>query len=121
MFDMWCDEQCECNCCYDVLCVVWVYEMVVMLLLFIECMMLFWYGYFMFGQDKVLYLQMMVVQNVLFCCEVFGNFGMLLYVVVKDLVMFQYFDGVSNCKGWLNENFVCEVMELFMFGEGYYM
>lgn len=117
-----CKVVCQKNGVYELeLCVWWMGEMIKMLLLLIECMMLFWYNYFVFSLQKVQFVQLMYWQNVLLCQNVVGNFGMMLYVIGKDLVMLIYLDGVVSCKGKLNENFVCEVMELFMFGEGYYI
>lgn len=57
----------------------------------------------------------------MFWGNVVGNFCELFIGILMDLVMFVYFDNGENCKGYPNENFGCELFELFMMGVGNYI
>jgi uncharacterized protein (DUF1800 family) len=82
-----------------------------------EKMTFFWHGHFacrsrnaMFSQD----LFNIIHTNAL------GNFGDLLKAVSKSPAMIQFLNNQQNRKGYPNENFAREVMELFTLGRGNY-
>ncbi len=85
-----------------------------------ERMTLFWHNHFVSGMQKVLSPQLMYRQNVLLREHALGNFRELLHAVARDPAMVRYLDSAFNRKGWPNENFARELMELFTLGEGNY-
>ena len=98
----------------------WLREMVATPSPLTERMTLFWHNHFVSAQPKVRYTQLMYRQNVLLRGHALGRFDELLHAVAKDPAMLIYLDSATNRRGSPNENFACEVMELFTLGEGKY-
>jgi uncharacterized protein (DUF1800 family) len=85
-----------------------------------EKMTLFWHGHFATGYRKVENSYHMYMQNQLFRTHAVGNFGDLLYRIIRDPAMIKYLDNDTNRKNSPNENLSRELMELFALGEGNY-
>jgi uncharacterized protein (DUF1800 family) len=81
---------------------------------------LFWHGHLVAGAEKVEFgptmLEYLETLRVLGA----GDFATLLSATSKTVAMIKYLDGDLNVKGYPNENFGREVMELFTLGIGNY-
>ena len=85
-----------------------------------EKMMILWHGHFASNYRTVrdsyhLYMQHQTIRK-----NATGNFGDMVYDIVKDPAMIRFLDNNSNVKGKPNENLARELMELFTLGEGNY-
>ena len=82
-----------------------------------EKMSLFWHGHFACRIQNAYFSQNLlnvIRENAL------GNFGNMLRAVSKSPAMLQFLNNQQNRKGYPNENFAREVMELFTLGRGNY-
>jgi uncharacterized protein (DUF1800 family) len=82
-----------------------------------EKMAFFWHGHFACRNLNVFYQQALldtIRRNAL------GDFGTLLKEVSKSAAMLNFLNNQQNRKGYPNENFAREVMELFTLGRGHY-
>ena len=85
-----------------------------------EKMTLFWHGHFATGYRTIEDSYHMYAQNRLFRRYALGNFGDLLFRVIRDPAMLAYLDNNDSRKGQPNENLARELMELFTLGVGNY-
>jgi uncharacterized protein (DUF1800 family) len=85
-----------------------------------EKMTLFWHGHFATSYRTIEDSYHMFMQNQLFRTHAVGNFGKLLYGIVRDPAMIAYLDNNDSRKGRPNENLARELMELFSLGVGNY-
>ncbi|MCH2144246.1 MAG: DUF1800 domain-containing protein [Phycisphaerales bacterium] len=83
-----------------------------------EKMTLFWHGHFATGYRAIEDSWHMYMQNRMFRTEATGNFGRLLYGIIRDPAMLRYLNNNQNRKQRPNENLSRELMELFSLGEG---
>ncbi|MCB0996224.1 MAG: DUF1800 domain-containing protein [Acidimicrobiales bacterium] len=84
----------------------------------VEKLALFWHGHFTSGQDKVYDMRAMWTQNQLFRRSATGFFEDLCQEVAVGSAMLAYLDNANNIKGYEQENFARELMELFTCGVG---
>ena len=87
---------------------------------FEEKMTLFWHGHFATSFRTIENSYHMYMQNQLFRTHAAGNFGKLLYAIIRDPAMLAYLDNNDSRKGQPNENLARELMELFSLGLGNY-
>ncbi len=85
-----------------------------------EKLTLFWHGHFATGYRTIENSYHMFLQNQLFRSKAAGNFGELLFAIVRDPAMLKYLDNDESRKGQPNENLARELMELFSLGVGNY-
>ncbi len=85
-----------------------------------EKMTLFWHGHFATSYRTIEDSYHMYQQNQLFRKHALGNFGKLLYEIIRDPAMIAYLDNNDSRKGRPNENLARELMELFSLGVGNY-
>jgi len=85
-----------------------------------EKMALFWHGHFATSYRKIEDSYHMFLQNQRFRAQAVGNFGELLFEIIRDPAMLRYLDNDRSRKGRPNENLARELMELFSLGEGHY-
>jgi len=85
-----------------------------------EKMTLFWHGHFATSYRTIENSAHMHEQNRLYRRFALGNFGDLLFRVVRDPAMIAYLDNNDSRKGQPNENLARELMELFSLGVGNY-
>lgn len=85
-----------------------------------EKMTLFWHGHFATSYRTVENSYHMFLQNQLFRSHALGNFGDLLFRIIRDPAMLKYLNNDRNFRASPNENLARELMELFALGEGQY-
>jgi hypothetical protein len=85
-----------------------------------EKMTLFWHGHFATSYRTIEDSYHMFMQNSLFRKNAVGNFGDLLFGIVRDPAMLAYLDQNDSRKNRPNENLAREIMELFSLGVGNY-
>jgi uncharacterized protein (DUF1800 family) len=85
-----------------------------------EKMTLFWHGHFATSYRTIENSYHMFLQNELFRKHAIGNFGELLFGIIRDPAMLAYLDNNDSRKGRANENLAREIMELFALGIGGY-
>ncbi|MBC7835209.1 MAG: DUF1800 domain-containing protein [Phycisphaerales bacterium] len=85
-----------------------------------EKMTLFWHGHFATSYRTIENSYHMHMQNHLFRAQAAGNFGELLFAIIRDPAMLAYLDQNDSRKGMPNENLAREIMELFALGVGNY-
>lgn len=85
-----------------------------------ERMVLFWHGHFATSYRNTENSYHMYLQNQLFRKHATGNFGDLLYGIIRDPAMLKYLNNDTSRKGKANENLAREIMELFSLGIGGY-
>lgn len=85
-----------------------------------EKMTLFWHGHFATSYRTIEDSYHMFKQNQLFRANAVGNFGKLLYEIIRDPAMIAYLDNNDSRKDKPNENLARELMELFSLGVGNY-
>lgn len=85
-----------------------------------EKLTLFWHGHFATSYRTIENSFHMFQQNQLFRHHAAGNFGELLFAIVRDPAMLAYLDNNDSRKERPNENLARELMELFSLGEGNY-
>ncbi len=85
-----------------------------------EKMTLFWHGHFATSYRKIEDSWHMFRQNQMFRSKALGNFGELLFAIIRDPAMIVYLDNQTSRVGAPNENLARELMELFSLGEGNY-
>lgn len=85
-----------------------------------EKMTLFWHGHFATSYRTIEDSYHMFMQNELFRKNALGNFGELLFAIIRDPAMIAYLDNNDSRKGRPNENLARELMELFSLGVGNY-
>lgn len=85
-----------------------------------EKMTLFWHGHFATSYRKIENSYHLALQNDLFRREATGNFGRLLFGVIRDPAMLAYLDNQRSSARAPNENLAREIMELFSLGRGHY-
>jgi len=85
-----------------------------------EKLTLFWHSHFATSYRTIENSYHLLNQNRLFRSHAAGNFGTLLYSIIRDPAMIAYLDNDQNRQGSPNENLARELMELFSLGEGGY-
>ena len=85
-----------------------------------ERMTLFWHGHFATSFRTIENSYHMFKQNMLFRRHALGNFGELLFGIIRDPAMLAYLNNNQSRKGRPNENLARELMELFSLGVGNY-
>ncbi len=85
-----------------------------------EKLTLFWHGHFATSYRTIENSYHMYLQNQLFRANAAGNFGELLFAIIRDPAMLAYLDNNDSTKAAPNENLSRELMELFSLGEGAY-
>jgi len=85
-----------------------------------EKMTLFWHGHFATSYRAIENSFQMYTQNLMFRAHALGNFGELLFAIIRDPAMIRYLNNDRNRKEAPNENLARELMELFSLGEGHY-
>ncbi|MGH7244284.1 MAG: DUF1800 domain-containing protein [Phycisphaerales bacterium] len=85
-----------------------------------ERMVLFWHGHFATSYRTIENSFHMYLQNEMFRKHALGNFGDLLYGIIRDPAMLKYLNNDTSRKGKANENLAREIMELFSLGIGGY-
>lgn len=85
----------------------------------IEKMTLFWHGHMPSSIDVVPF-KLLLDQNQLYRSRSMGKFDALVQGMAIDPAMLMYLDNRANVKGFPNENFARELMELFVLGVGNY-
>ncbi len=85
-----------------------------------EKLTLFWHGHFATSYRTIEDSCHMFMQNQLFRRQAAGNFGELLFAIIRDPAMLAYLDNNDSRKDAPNENLARELMELFSLGEGNY-
>lgn len=85
-----------------------------------EKLTLFWHGHFATSYRTIENSYHMYLQNQLFRAHAAGNFGELLFAIIRDPAMLAYLDNNDSTKTAPNENLSRELMELFSLGEGAY-
>lgn len=85
-----------------------------------EKMTLFWHGHFATSYRTIENSYHMFLQNQLFRRHALGNYGELLFAIIRDPAMLAYLDNNDSRKNRPNENLARELMELFSLGEGNY-
>ena len=83
-----------------------------------ERMTLFWHNHFTSAFRKVRAPVLLYRQNVTLRQHALGNFGKLVHAMAADPAMIVYLDSLQNRRGFPNENFARELLELFTLGEG---
>ncbi|MEO0511916.1 MAG: DUF1800 domain-containing protein [Planctomycetota bacterium] len=85
-----------------------------------EKMALFWHGHFATSYRTIEDAYHMALQNAMFRELGLGNFGDLLYRIIRDPAMLAYLDQNDSRVDAPNENLAREIMELFALGVGNY-
>lgn len=85
-----------------------------------EKLTLFWHGHFATSYRTIENSYHMYLQNQLFRAHAAGNFGELLFQIIRDPAMLAYLDNNDSRKDRPNENLARELMELFSLGVGNY-
>jgi len=85
-----------------------------------EKMTLFWHGHFATSYRTIEDSYHMFAQNNLFRKHAVGNFGEMLFAIIRDPAMLAYLDQNDSRKNKPNENLAREIMELFSLGVGNY-
>ncbi len=85
-----------------------------------EKLTLFWHGHFATSYRTVEDSFLLYKQNLLFRKHAAGNFGELLFGIVRDPAMINYLDNNDSRRNKPNENLAREIMELFSLGVGNY-
>ena len=85
-----------------------------------EKMTLFWHGHFATSYRTIEDSYHMFVQNQTFRKHAVGNYGELLFQIIRDPAMLAYLDNDDSRRGRPNENLAREIMELFSLGVGNY-
>lgn len=85
-----------------------------------EKMTLFWHGHFATSYRTIENSYHMFKQNAMFRRHACGNFGDLLFQIIRDPAMLAYLDNNDSRRGRPNENLARELMELFSLGVGNY-
>ncbi len=85
-----------------------------------EKMTLFWHGHFATSFRTIENSYHMFRQNMLFREHALGNFGELLFAIIRDPAMIAYLNNNQSRKQHPNENLAREIMELFSLGIGAY-
>lgn len=85
-----------------------------------EKMTLFWHGHFATSYRTIENSYHMFLQNQTYRTNALGNFGDLLFAIIRDPAMLAYLDNNDSRKGRPNENLAREIMELFSLGVGNY-
>jgi uncharacterized protein (DUF1800 family) len=85
-----------------------------------EKMTLFWHGHFATSYRTIENSYHMYLQNQFLRKHALGNFGDLLFGIIRDPAMIAYLDNNDSRKGKPNENLARELMELFSLGVGNY-
>ncbi len=83
-----------------------------------ERMTLFWHNHFTSAFRKVRVPVLLYRQNVTLRRHALGNFAQLVHAMAADPAMIVYLDSLQNRRGYPNENFARELLELFTLGEG---
>jgi uncharacterized protein (DUF1800 family) len=85
-----------------------------------EKLTLFWHGHFATSYRTIENSYHMFLQNRLFRSHAAGNFGELLFAIIRDPAMIAYLNNNQSRKQRPNENLAREIMELFSLGIGAY-
>ncbi len=85
-----------------------------------EKMTLFWHGHFATSYRTIEDSYHMFAQNNLFRKHAVGNYGDLLFAIIRDPAMLAYLNQNDSRKTKPNENLAREIMELFSLGVGNY-
>lgn len=85
-----------------------------------EKLTLFWHGHFATSYRTIENSYHMYLQNQLFRAHAAGNFGDLLFQIIRDPAMLAYLDNNDSRRDRPNENLARELMELFSLGVGNY-
>ncbi len=85
-----------------------------------EKMTLFWHGHFATSYRTIENSYHMFAQNEMFRTHALGNFGELLFGIIRDPAMLAYLNNNQSRKDHPNENLAREIMELFSLGVGGY-
>ena len=85
-----------------------------------EKMTLFWHGLLATSYRTIEDSYHMYVQNNLYRTHAVGNYGELLFALIRDPAMLAYLDQDDSRKNKPNENLAREIMELFSLGVGNY-
>lgn len=85
-----------------------------------EKLTLFWHGHFATSYRTIENSYHLFLQNQLFRKHAAGNFGDLLFAIIRDPAMLAYLDNNDSRRERPNENLARELMELFSLGEGVY-
>ncbi len=85
-----------------------------------EKMTLFWHGLLATSYRTIENSFHMLKQNEMYRAHATGNFGKLLFQLIRDPAMLAYLDNNDSRKGRANENLAREIMELFALGIGNY-
>lgn len=85
-----------------------------------EKMTLFWHGHFATSYRTIENSFHMFKQNEMFRAHGLGNFGNLLFGIIRDPAMLAYLNNNQSRKDHPNENLAREIMELFSLGVGGY-
>jgi uncharacterized protein (DUF1800 family) len=85
-----------------------------------EKMTLFWHGHFATSFRTIENSYHMFKQNMLLRKHALGNFGELLFGIIRDPAMLAYLDQNDSRRNRPNENLARELMELFSLGVGNY-
>ena len=85
-----------------------------------EKMTLFWHGLLATSYRTIENSFHMLKQNEMFRRNATGNFGQMLFELIRDPAMLAYLDNNDSRKGRANENLAREIMELFALGIGNY-
>lgn len=85
-----------------------------------EKITLFWHGHFATSYRTIENSFHMFKQNELFRTHGLGNFGDILFGIIRDPAMLAYLNNNQSRKDHPNENLAREIMELFSLGVGGY-
>ncbi len=85
-----------------------------------EKLTLFWHGHFATSYRTVEDSYLLYKQNLMFRKHAAGNFGDLLFGIIRDPAMINYLDNNDSRRNKPNENLAREIMELFSLGVGNY-
>ncbi|MBL0928237.1 MAG: DUF1800 domain-containing protein [Phycisphaerales bacterium] len=85
-----------------------------------EKLTLFWHGHFATSYRTIENSYHQFLQNQTFRAHAAGNFGEMLFAIIRDPAMLAYLNNNQNRKGRPNENLAREIMELFSLGVGHY-
>jgi len=85
-----------------------------------EKLTLLWHGHFATSHRKIENSYHLALQQDLFRREAVGNFGRLLFGIIRDPAMLAYLDNQRSNARSPNENLARELMELFSLGRGRY-
>lgn len=81
-------------------------------------MTLFWHGHFATSVREVTDFYGMIEQNIFLRAHALESFEDLLRGIARDRVMLAYLNNDVNRRGYANENWARELMELFSLGDG---